>query len=531
MRLYMYIRLSDADKDLKFKTESESIANQRALLHRYVDSHSEFAGYEITEFVDDGYSGTNAARPSFERMIESLKNGDAGLVICKDFSRFFRDYVEIGDYLERIFPFLGVRFISVNDGYDSDEYKGTTAGMEVVMKYIVYSYYSRDLSQKIKTVINSKVRHGLYIGSFAPYGYMKNPAKKNHLIPDPETAPIVRRIFDMALAGKNISRIAIALNSEHPETPSAYFHRIFPNNGRFKKTSAENCWNNMNVGEILKRRIYTGALVSQTRAWKGLDNPQTTLRDESDWIVVPNCHEAIVTDDEFEKAQSIVRKVRKYDRSASDYLLRSLLHCGVCGRTLSRNSRVKTIYFMCDKSKHKSDTQCPVGEKFIEKELERVISADLIEKLNLLVDSEQRMRETAQKLKGSEENLRQSLSRIERRLKQNSMARITAYERYSDGQTTRDIFLIERDKLAAETQQLTDEKAKLEQELMSLSQAQDSELTAMADTARTYLKADELTNRMALCFIDRIDVYSGMRLHIHYRFSDELAKVLESAGS
>ena len=148
MKLNMYIRLSDADKDLKFKTESESIANQRALLRRYVDSHSEFRGYEIVEFIDDGYSGTNAARPSFERMIEGLKNGDANVVICKDFSRFFRDYVEIGDYLERIFPFLGVRFISVNDGYDSDEYKGTTAGMEVVMKYIVYSFYSRDLSQK-----------------------------------------------------------------------------------------------------------------------------------------------------------------------------------------------------------------------------------------------------------------------------------------------------------------------------------------------------------------------------------------------
>ena len=186
---------------------------------------------------------------------------------------------------------------------------------------------------------------------------------------------------------------------------------------------------------------------------------------------------------------------------------------------------------MCDKSKHKSDTQCPVGEKFIEKELERVISADLIEKLNLLVDSEQRMRETAEKLKGSEENLRQSLSRIERGLKQNAVARVSAYERYSDGQTTRDMFLIERDKLAAEAQQLTDEKPKLEQELMSLSQTQDSELTAMADTARTYLKTEALTNRMMLCFIDRIDVYSGMRLHIHYRFSDELAKVLESAES
>ena len=531
MTLYMYIRLSDADKDLKFKTESESIANQRALLHRFVDSHNEFAGYEITEFIDDGYSGTNAARPSFERMIESLKNGDAQIVICKDFSRFFRDYVEIGDYLERIFPFLGVRFISVNDGYDSDEYKGTTAGMEVVMKYIVYSYYSRDLSQKVKTVIKSKVSHGEYIGSFPPYGYKKDPDKKHHLIPDPEVAPVVRHIFDMALAGKTISQIAITLNEEHPETPSAYFHRAFPDCGRFKMTSAENCWNNMNVGEILKRRIYTGALVSQTKAWKGLDNPHTVKKDEADWIIIPHCHDAIVSDDEFKRAQSVVRKVSKYDRSASDYLLRSLLHCGVCGRTLSRNSRAKTIYYMCDKSKHKSDTQCPVGEKFIEKELERVISADLIEKLNLLVDSEQRMRETAEKLKGSEENLRQSLSRIERGLKQNAVARVSAYERYSDGQTTRDMFLIERDKLAAEAQQLTDEKPKLEQELMSLSQTQDSELTAMADTARTYLKTEALTNRMMLCFIDRIDVYSGMRLHIHYRFSDELAKVLESAES
>ena len=139
-KLYLYIRLSDADDDLKFKTESESIANQRTLLYRFIRARREFDGYEVVEFIDDGYSGTNGNRPSFERMIESLKNGEANVVICKDFSRFFRDYVEIGDYLERIFPFLGVRFIAVNDGYDSDDYKGSTAGMEVVMKYIVYSY-------------------------------------------------------------------------------------------------------------------------------------------------------------------------------------------------------------------------------------------------------------------------------------------------------------------------------------------------------------------------------------------------------
>ena len=529
MKLNMYIRLSDADKDLKFKTESESIANQRALLRRYVDSHSEFRGYEIVEFIDDGYSGTNAARPSFERMIEGLKNGDANVVICKDFSRFFRDYVEIGDYLERIFPFLGVRFISVNDGYDSDEYKGTTAGMEVVMKYIVYSFYSRDLSQKVKTVLTAKAKHGAYIGSYAPFGYRKDPDKKNHLIIEPETAPIVRYIFDMALSGKSISQIAVLLNDEHRETPSDYFRRTFPNCGRFKKTSKENCWNSFNVGEILKRKIYTGAVVSQTKKWKGLDSQQTLQNDEANWIVVPNCHEAIVSDAEFEQAQLVIRKTRKYERGASDYLLRSLLHCGVCGRTLSRNSRAKAVYFMCDKSRLNSDTQCPIGEHFYEKDLERVISADLIEKLNLLVDSEQRMREAAEKLKGSEENLRQSLLRIERSLKQNAMARVSAYERYSDGQATRDAFLAERDKLAIEAGQLTADKERLENELTSLSQTQGSELTAMAATARTYLKAEELNNEMVLFFIDRVDVFTGMRLHIHYRFGDELAKVLEAA--
>lgn len=145
-------------------------------------------------------------------MIERVKNGEADIIICKDFSRFFRDYVEIGDYLERIFPFLGVRFISVNDNYDSDEYKGSTAGMEVVMKYIVYSSYSHDLSQKIKTVINAKHKKGQWVGSHAPYGYSKDKEDKNNLVPNPDTAPVVRKIFDLALKGKNTSGIAVILN-------------------------------------------------------------------------------------------------------------------------------------------------------------------------------------------------------------------------------------------------------------------------------------------------------------------------------
>ena len=261
-KMFLYIRLSDADDDLKNKTESNSVANQRALLYQYIKTHEELRLYEAVEFVDDGFSGTNDRRPSFERMIEALKNGESKLVLCKDFSRFFRDYVEIGDYLERIFPFLGVRFISVNDGYDSDDYKGTTGGMDVVMRYIVYSYYSRDLSQKIKTVLRSRIKHGEYIASHAPYGYIKDPENKHKLIPDPVAAPVVQRIFALAVSGKNLGQIARILNEEHVETPAAHFARIHPESRKHKKRSPKQDWGSYSVRNIIERLEYSGANVS-----------------------------------------------------------------------------------------------------------------------------------------------------------------------------------------------------------------------------------------------------------------------------
>lgn len=526
-KLYLYIRLSNADDDLKFKTESESIANQRTLLYRFLKSHREFDGYEVVEFIDDGYSGTNGNRPSFERMIESLKNGEANVVICKDFSRFFRDYVEIGDYLERIFPFLGVRFITMNDGYDSDEYKGSTAGMEVVMKYIVYSYYSRDLSQKIKTVMSTRKSKGEFVAAQAPYGYMKDPNAKRRIVPNPDTAPVVRRIFDLALGGKTVSEIATLLNDCHQETPSAYFMRMNPDSKKFRTASQEACWSASNVREILKRREYTGVMVMNQRIWKGLDSPHTVWRDESEWRIIPDCHEAIVSKAEFEEAQKVFRKVRKgYDRQPNQYLLRSLIRCGVCGRTMQRWKKSTPIYYSCTKSAANKETACPVGERFIEADLERIVKNDLIEKLHLLVETDDRLRQAAASARGTEENLRFRLEQVEKRLQQLSQNRVSTYERYAEGRIQRDIYLMEKDKLTAETDRITSEKEKLEKELTALFRSRDRELTETADMARQVLSADELTNEMLLFFIDRVNVYSGMRVEIIYRFSDELAKGL-----
>lgn len=528
MKLYLYIRLSSADKDLKYKTESESIANQRELLHQYLKAHKEFENYEVEEFVDDGYTGTNDNRPAFEDMIEHLKNGDCNLVICKDFSRFFRDYVEIGDYLERIFPFLGVRFISVNDNYDSNDYIGTTAGMDVVMQSIVYSFYSKDLSQKIKTVMKAKAKKGQFIGSFAPYGYDKDPDNKNHLVIDGNVSGTVRRIFEMAIKGKVVSEIAMALNNDKVDTPAQYFAKKYPDCKKFKKrVSKANCWDSSNVRRILQYKVYTGAIVSQTRQWKGIENEHTFMRDESEWIIIPNCHEAIVSDKEFIEAQKAIRRIGKYERSDKKYLLRSLIRCGVCGRAMTRNARGKVTTYYCDKSRFVENTDCPVGERFKESELEKVILDNFISFLNLLVDHEKQLKEAVTKTKGTEAYLKQEVLNLEKSIKQNSQAKVTAYERYSDGIISRSEFMTIREELSVELDSYTEKKAEVEKQLKDLANAINPELKQLTEKAHDFLSAEQITNKMLLFFIDRIYVYSGMKIEIIYKFKDTLKDILE----
>lgn len=221
-----YIRLSQADQDLmrkENKSESERVSHQKALIQNLINDNAELNGSDQYEFFDDGYSGINFQRSSFERLLDKIKKGEINCVIVKDFSRFGRDYIELGDYLERIFPFIGVRFISINDHYDSNDYKGTTGGLDVVMKNIVYDYYSKDLSVKVKIAKYQKMKQGKYIGGHVPYGLMKDPKDKHKLIIDPEAAMVVREIFDMAIAKMRLIDMAHILNERGVEPPGDYY--------------------------------------------------------------------------------------------------------------------------------------------------------------------------------------------------------------------------------------------------------------------------------------------------------------------
>ena len=231
----IYIRLSMADEDTGYgsKAESDSIGNQRMLINRFLDNHPELSHCQRSEFADDGYTGTNFHRPQFTQMMEKVKRGEINLICVKDFSRFSRDYIETGNYLECTFPFMGVRFISINDGYDSDDYKGTTGGLEVVMRSIIYAAYSKDLSVKTTSAKIQMMKQGKYVGGYAPYGYVLHPTIRNKLAVDPEAADVIRRIFREALEGSNTSQIARSLNDDGIPTPGQYFKSKHPDKKKF----------------------------------------------------------------------------------------------------------------------------------------------------------------------------------------------------------------------------------------------------------------------------------------------------------
>ena len=196
----VYLRLSDEDEEVKghHQSESNSVVNQRKLIHHYVERDKELSSLPVVEYVDDGFSGARFDRPAFNRMMEDAKAGKFSVLITKDYSRIGRDYLEVGNYLEYIFPLLQIRYISINDGFDSDESYGSTGGMNQALKNLVNMMYSRDLSKKTRSAKLTKCRQGKYPFSHTPYGYVRSKEDKNQLVIETESAEVVRLIFDLA---------------------------------------------------------------------------------------------------------------------------------------------------------------------------------------------------------------------------------------------------------------------------------------------------------------------------------------------
>ncbi|MDR2044969.1 MAG: recombinase family protein [Clostridium sp.] len=313
----LYLRVSDEDGIPGIPgaaRESGSIAGQRLLLREFVKGHEDLSGHPVIEVTDDGYSGTDFDRPGIRSLLRMAQDAAISCIVVKDFSRFGRNYLEVGNYLEQVFPLLGVRFLSVNDQFDS--FRDTAAGsVEVGFRNLIYEAYSRDLSIKVKSALREKARQGKFVAAFAPFGYRKAARERNRLVADPECAPVVRRIFRFYADGMAQTEIAGLLNREAVPSP-LMVRRKRGENFPGKPRGETAAWTAGTVAHILSDRRYTGEAIYGKVTPLAVGSRKGLAVPEEDWIVVPDAHEAILSREEFEAAQSRKKKYRVRGRAA-----------------------------------------------------------------------------------------------------------------------------------------------------------------------------------------------------------------------
>lgn len=299
---YLRLSLEDGDVAEGNLNESCSITSQRLCVEQFLGTHPEL-GSDFQEFADDGYSGTNMERPEVQRLLRMVEQGLVKTIVVRDLSRFARNYLEAGHYLEFVFPAYGVRFISINDRYDSDDYGENPAGLDLAIRNLINEMYSKDISRKIKSAVDIKKRNGEFVYGTAPYGYKKGE-KKNTIIVDDETAIIVKRMFKMASEGMTITEIALALNKEGIPTPSQYMAQY-----RSSKYKVYSDWTWNSVKNIIENRIYTG----DTEPFKShvikIGSARTKQIPRELREIIPETHEAIVSRELYYLAQTTIKSV------------------------------------------------------------------------------------------------------------------------------------------------------------------------------------------------------------------------------
>ena len=525
-----YIRLSQADQDLmkkENKSESESISHQKALIQNFINDSAELKDSIQYEFFDDGYSGTNFKRPSFERLLEKIKKGEINCVIVKDFSRFGRDYIELGDYLERIFPFMGVRFISINDHYDSNDYKGTTGGLDVVMKNIVYDYYSKDLSMKVKTAKYQKMKQGKYLGGHVPYGLMKDPKDKHKLITDPEAAAVVREIFDMAIAKMRLIDMARTLNERGVETPGQYYRRKHPGTKKFINSSDKACWTHANLRTILKQEMYYGAIVGHKRQGIGVGCKHTASVPKEEQFIVEGRHEGIITKEDFLKAQEIFYEIGETKNVIQKtYPLYRKVKCGICGRamsykTYSRNG-VTYRYFTCPHAKEQTGEDGCCKRYIIEDNLNEIVWSVIRQLLDMTDAFKQKLDKQNNVSRQDSLILAEKLARLQQEKEKCESDRFVNVDQFMAGQLDKEVYQRRRADLGRLAEKLDADIVELEQKLKVAETMKDDSLSQAFSVMKKYSGADELTQAMVQELIEKVVVTDPEHVEIVWKFKDEV---------
>lgn len=512
-----YLRLSLEDGDVAEGNinESCSITSQRMCVQQFLWAHPEL-GDGFKEFSDDGYSGTNMERPGIQRLLRLVEQGLVRTIVVRDLSRFARNYLEAGHYLEFVFPAYGVRFISINDRYDSDDYGENPAGLDLAIRNLINEMYSKDISRKIKSAVDIKKRNGEYVYGMAPFGYKKG-VQKNTIVVDDEAAITVKRIFKLASEGVSITEIALMLNKDGVPTPSQHMAQY-----RSNKYKVYTDWTWNSVKNIIENRIYTG----DTEPFKshvvkiGSDRTKQIPRELRE--IIPETHEAIVSRELYYLAQTTIKSVSKKKGVSQNNPLTSRLICGCCGNTLGKG-KAKNKNWLCSKARYNADLDCKTV-RADEAEIKGIILRAIQQQCSLIDFSIQEQKNLQKASRSEQAIVGDEIRSLQRKLDKLQNTKRELLEAVMADRLTRDDYVAKKKALLSEEESITAKLAVLQQKLndFSSSNKRIEQHQEAAKEIRQYEGITELTPEVMKALVKRVIVYPDKHIRIEWNFSDNL---------
>jgi len=528
----IYLRLSKEDGDfssLGEKKESNSIANQRKLIENFLKQHPEVVSTQ--EFCDDGFTGANFDRPAFQQMIELVKQRKINCIVVKDLSRFGRDYIESGRYIEKIFPALGVRFIAINDSYDSA--KSQQAGNEIILpfKNLINDSYSRDISIKVRSNLETKRRNGEFVGTHVVYGYQRSEENKNQLVIDRTVAPIVESIFRMKIDGFSPAQIADRLNRDG--VPSPYEYKRLSGSkfqSGFRK-QVRTDWSPVAIYRILKNEMYTGTLVQGKTMTPNHKVKVRSKKDQSEWVRIENAHEAIISPAIFDAVQKLMLEdTRSPSGSDAVHLFSGKIFCADCQGSMTRKKTKSNgkeyVYFICTTNKQNRHECEP--HRIKEQDVYDAVLAVIQSQVALALDLERALREI-NGISWERRELELIQTRIVRQeeiIEYNKKMKAGIYEDFKSEMITLEEYRIFKADCDQKIKEAQDTIAHLTSDRNTVNSGLTGQQSWLAQF-REYENIQELNRRVVVHFIERIEIDHGKQVNIVLNNANQFQAILD----
>ena len=520
-----------------------SITNQRDLIKEYLKTKPEIE--LVSEYIDDGYSGVSFDRPAFNSMLDDMRKGNINCIAVKDLSRFGRNYIESGRYIRTLFPLLGVRFIAINDGYDSAEEKSLINDYIIPFKNIINDVYCADISKKIRSQLEIKRKKGDFIGSFVPFGYLKSKDNKNRLVIDETAAEIVRTIFKYKISGMSYQGIADKLNSLSVSSPLEYKQSMGLSCSAALKLNPKAKWSPNAIQRILSNEVYTGALIQGKTTTPNYKIKNKIIRDKSEWVRVENAHEAIISKREFELVADLIgRDTRSAPSKITAYPFSGMIFCSKCNQSIvrkvthSKNKTAAYYFYVCTRT-HKNDKRegC-AGIRIQENKFYTAVKLTVKNYIKGVLDIDHALRyiDEIPDKKASVKKLQHQVELKKAEIEKLQSRKLRLYEDYittkshitnkirSDSEITPDEYEIFKKNYNSQIDEAETALENLKKEIAELIGQKNQNSYEIIEYFKYHCGFIEISRELIVNLIDKIIIYERGRLEIIFRFKNEFPR-------